>query len=331
MNFEINLFPFLLGMLFGALCGIFVAEHSRSRIWYWFHRLTKRKWPLVLGIIIVSLAFYFSKKFFSDWSDNILIGGVIGFAAAPWLWLHFSRDFLPFDEQINDDTANALRQEYFNRYQLLTIMLGVTLLFLFIGPQIIKMFKNANSVNIFGLSVSLPQQASGGLTGSALLSSSPASDGSALDKLTRNISFAASIYDGNEIPDTGKNTNDKTGPTHLQIFDGLSMWNCDQVIVAYFSRATTPRRMTMAAPKNLNEYVKQSSINLLEFAPDKYFLQQLSGLIVCLDTYAKELRDPTLFVLQIREFLEDYCVEIHNSIRRIGESGWSSRYDFSDL
>src|SRR4051812_18351071 len=120
MDFTYDLVPLVVGLVFGALIGVLVTDSPRTLM-----RRTRSRtaggeqtklslvfgWPWKLYVIIGLVIILAVIIYLTPHSRFIVLGSVVGFIAAPWVWLHFARDFLTASERGNDG-ADKLLQEY---------------------------------------------------------------------------------------------------------------------------------------------------------------------------------------------------------------------------
>jgi hypothetical protein len=99
-----------------------------------------------------------------DW----LYGSFIGFIAAPWVWLHFSRN-LQRDGDYGDQEGLSERLQ---RYKFLTIMIGIAVLFFTIEPLLLSLMARANKAELWGASITLTERRS--TTQSPVIQTGPA-------------------------------------------------------------------------------------------------------------------------------------------------------------
>ena len=188
MDIALQLVPLLFGILFGAILGVLITDipghspvlppstHAQSPLTFAYElHSDASSHPnedfyqtgfsyLKIFTVILLLAIWIGFVCFWALSNSSIseiiryrygfIGSLIGFAGAPWVWLHFSRNFLSAAERSQSGAADILR-EYLARYQLLTIVLGIVLLLVILGPKFFELFSKAKSVAFLGVSLTV--------------------------------------------------------------------------------------------------------------------------------------------------------------------------------
>jgi hypothetical protein len=280
-------------------------------------RVLRLEWVILLSVVWLLLAILWIGASSglsvgnSDWLGNSLIGSLVGFGAAPWVWLHFSRDFLT-DAQRNDADTDKIRAEYLARYRLLTIILGIALLSLAAGPKLLDLLKSAEKVDLFGVSVSISQGSTRQTSSFPLLPSTPPG-GLAIDTLNQNTYQAAQVFNGQPL---------SAIPADLEKFDDLDKWDRDRAFIAYLVHSRSrhlfrPTRTRVDNYDNLSAYIAAAeAIEPLSDGAkrDLDFLSGTSHLFNCLYDYARMITDIHLYFLDTSEFLKQYSIVLKLSL-----------------
>jgi hypothetical protein len=263
---------------------------------------------------------------------NCFIGSLVGFLAAPWVWLHFSRDFTPDDvapptlspapaaptgggsnaysylyqfpaytqsaqSATATPAANAGSDEHTNRYRFLTYLVAIALLGAVFFPRIGDLLTRANKVDILGVSVSVPDQGAARSQSQIINLGTVSSGTSARSELTKNALLAGRV--GNGLPI-------KNILSDLARFEELSEWSRDLAYIAYFVRAANAR--AGQAPKDsysdLTEYINGTERIQPATKQDADFIRRTAPTLGCLDNYASRVGDFHFYFLDTSQYLK---------------------------
>ena len=246
--------------------------------------------------------------------SHVLLGAMIGFAAAPWVWLHFSRDL----KKASTDTEPST----LDRYKFVTVVLAVLLVATVLVPFLPSWLGRVNKVDVLGI-ISLgvtdrPTRTTG--TVYSLSGEAVSGNGSANDQLSSNTDLAQRIANPNAdqklIPKlAGLSTESQLAAVKadLQGFDALSVIDRDRAFIAFLSNEW---RTDLPTFKELRSYIDMAERNL-EFAheveADLRFTRAVSPLFRCLGIYAKRLSDYHLFMIDTSPTIKAYLESIHNA------------------
>ncbi|MEA2821295.1 MAG: hypothetical protein QOJ86_3299 [Bradyrhizobium sp.] len=239
-----------------------------------------------------------------------ILGTLVGGAAAPWIWLHFSHDL---------ELSGTSDQGRFGRYRFMTYALGAVLLVAFLEPYLGKLLPRANKIEGFGVAVNFERSrtdhASNVLQVGQATTSVAATTGR-LSVATRKAHLVATGRREGKL--TGEVRTLKEVNETMEGFGDLSLIDRDQVYIAYFYHE---RNSTgFQSFQNLEEYVKATKIDLDSF--DAEFLGSLAELTHCIALYAERLRDFRLFLVNSEPFLRSLLVNI--------STNWTIRDDAAE-
>jgi len=265
------------------------------------------------------------------WDDvsyfRYIVGSLVGTAAAPWIWLHFSRSFGSGKSDADKDVeSNQLK-----RYQFVTFMLGAAILIAILQPYLGAWLPRTNKIEGFG--VALNFSAPRNERGQNILQVGQPSTGSAYtsaSRLASATSRAHLVSTGHEKQKPGSVRKTlKNVDVTLDGFSDLSVMDRDRVYIAYFlhERFSTGKE----AFTNLADYVDkakqaqvrdqyQTSVQIQSNPkPDQDFLDNLADLSECISLYAENLRDFRLFLVDSNDLLRTLLVNV--------ASQWGDRSD----
>jgi hypothetical protein len=348
MGLEHDFAPLLLGLLYGALLGVLVTDRPGAQP---LSALQSRVIGAGIGIWLLVLLVWMLAELQVlplnlRWFRYAFIGSVLGFAAAPWVWLHFARNFLSADQRKADD-AKELLAEYMQRYTLLTIVLGIVFLAIALGPQFLRLFARAKQVDVLGVSISVAERPVATTSTAPILSFSSETGTTAIDKFTQNTSYARQIWNsGSNVtlesnPKIELQVKLETVTPDLKLFDQLSIWNKDRAFIAYFvnsdrlrraerkSRHRSQRRETdplqAITREDLWTYVSAAEEDSFKAEADELFLMDTAALSACLHEYAKTIGDVRLYLVDTGKFLKHLAVSLKRQKTQIDSD--SSRDD----
>jgi hypothetical protein len=284
-----------------------------------------------------------------DWFRHVFIGSLVGVAAAPWIWLHFSRDLTettdesspavraPDKARADAEQSDAKRptSDATNRYQFLTIALGILLVVTIFGPALYDFLSRSNKVEAFGVSISSPEHAS--TSGNSVFApNAPQNQGSSASaKLTGNTGAARTI--GNPVMRGG------LGGIRADLagFEELSTVDRDRGFIAYFLHAAKLEDNPLLQKEygDLESYVddvereessktdplREINDTHLYFLDTSLFLKQLA---ILLNQITSEQTPPER-PATLKDFLDkrtEITGPIRDVLRRSG-SRWDSKKD----
>ena len=266
---------------------------------------------LAIFTLVWAIGLLWTIFFLPAWEDRphvqYILGSLVGGAAAPWIWLHFSRDL---------ELSGGADQGPFDRYRFMTYMLGAALLVAVLQPYLEKLLPRANKIEGFGVAVNF-ERPRGDHAANVLqvghTSASAATPGR-LSVATRKAYLVATGRKDNKLTGAIKTLTDI--PENMQGFGDLSLMDRDRVYVAYFyherNGTANSRRFS-----NLKEYVEASKPKIdkkakidTDDATDAKFLADLSDLTHCIALYAERLRDFRLFLVNSEPFLQSLLVNV---------------------
>ncbi|UEM12346.1 YtxH domain-containing protein [Bradyrhizobium barranii subsp. barranii] len=248
------------------------------------------------------------------WSDQTyiryIVGSLVGMAAAPWIWLHFSRSF----DVSKTDGGVASESGQLPRYRFVSFVLGAALLVAMLHPYMATWLTRTNKIEGFGVALSFVQPRNE--RGSQILQvgqQAPTSLGQTSSRLASATSRAHLVATGHpdQKPGTTRRTL-KDVTTNLEGFSDLSVIDRDKVYIAYFEHERSARRgqptlsLTFA---NLQEYVNAASPKI-DQGPDDAFLAELADFSECISLYAENVRDFRLFLVESNVFLRSLLVDV---------------------
>lgn len=247
-----------------------------------------------------------------------IIGSVVGTAAAPWIWLHFSRSF----GTEKSDAETEAESNQLKRYQFVTFMLGAAILIAIVQPYLATWLPRANKIEGFGVAFNF--SAPRNERGQSILQVGQPSTGSASTSAGRLASATSRAH----LVSTGHEKQKPGGPRKflkdvddtLEGFSDLSVMDRDRVYIAYFlhERFSTGQ----GTFKNLADYVQKAKEAQVReqyrtsdqirsnLKPDQEFLDSLADLSECISLYAENLRDFRLFLVDSNDLLRTLLVNV---------------------
>jgi hypothetical protein len=268
---------------------------------------------------------------------HYIVGSLVGTAASPWIWLHFTRSFgerksgaggthtrkarTGTEKPVDDKHGNDKREEkasaesdLFARYRFVTFMLGAALLVAILQPYLHRWLSNAQKIEGFGIALSFTQPRNElGAHIPFAGQNNTSSFGDTTGRLSSATLLAHRVASGQRTVPSPKGL----VPIELvhvtastQEFGNLSVMDRDKVYIAYLNHERNVQRGTVAdfsKISNLKDYVGD-----FEFvqAPDDEFLAKLAGLAECVWLYAEHLRDFRLFLVDSGSFLRELLVDV---------------------
>jgi hypothetical protein len=257
------------------------------------------------------------------WEDRpyvrYILGTLVGAAAAPWIWLHFSR---------NLQAAGSADEGLFERYRFMTYVLGAALLVAVIEPYLGKLLPRANKIEGFGvaLNLALPRNDRGGAipeTGQPI-----STFGKTVGRLANATTLAHRVTAGRREAAAlgGDRKKLKDVKQELDGFENLSVRDRDRVYIAYFHRqqkAQADQPSSDASFSNLQEYVEGTPAAFAQ-SPDDRFLASLADVSECISLYAENIRDFRLFLVKSEPFLKSLLVNFASQWREKDATGSDS-------
>jgi hypothetical protein len=243
----------------------------------------------------------------TTWADQsyvrYIVGSLVGTAAAPWIWLHFSRTFAT--KQSKGDVS--AESDQLARYRFVSYMLGAALLLATLQPYLAQWLPHANKIEGFGVALTFVQSRNErGLN--ILQAGQPTTK--ELGATTSRLSSATSRARMVAIGYQRKTLKDVTA--NMERFSDLSVMDRDRVYIAYFQHERNAQRgqPTLRSDfSNLHEYVEATK-NKIDQASDEAFLAGLADLSECISLYAENLRDFRLFLVDSNDFLRALLVDV---------------------
>jgi hypothetical protein len=241
-----------------------------------------------------------------------IIGSLVGTAAAPWLWLHFSATFGAEEKPAAAETA-ASDNTQFSRYRFMTYMLGAALLAAVLQYYLPGLLPRTNKIEVAGVALNFtPLQNERGLKVLQTGQQASSALGATTSRLANATTFAHRVGTGHEEGKLGHKRITLSDVTAgMAGFNDLSMIDRDKVYIAYFyhERAAQLGGPTGEAnPSNLQIYV--DTARTFDQKPDADFLAELANLSECLALYAENLRDFRLFLVDTEPFLRELLVNV---------------------
>ncbi|MGD0722947.1 MAG: hypothetical protein ABR970_18075 [Roseiarcus sp.] len=251
-----------------------------------------------------------------NWVRGFLLGALVGFAAAPWIWLHFSRD-ISANEQADQSNAKDARNAALDRYRLQTIILGVIVLFLTVGPLLTQMLRSAENVSAgaFGVSLSLAEHPGG--PNQAPLLNLGGNGLSSIGGLTDQTLQARRIGNPGAPPKRPPPDIDKMG-ADLADFDYLSVIDRDRAYIAYLLLAERADLTEILAGADTSTSPDRSLARYIDLAPaggaemDMQFVAGTATMFACLNYYAVKIRDLHLYFIDTSTFLKELSIDINS-------------------
>ena len=335
------------GLVFGAAVGVLTTEASlsdrrdeterafRKERWLIFRNATSRSllprilWAmmhllrieaillLTFGLLLSSALLWISVS--TAAAADLLLGAMIGFAAAPWVWLHFSKDL----HDVTDDSGpNAL-----SRYKFMTVVLAVLVATAISVPYLPDLFGRIHNVQLGFASVDLFARPTSLTTAVYSLAGKPQSgNGSANDQLSSNTDLAQRIAGVDTDPHVtprlaGLPVDSQLAAIKpdLQGFDALSVIDRDRAFIAFLA---TNSQSKLPAGNDLRSYIDQAQEILPrsdEVEIDLRFARAVSPLFTCLGTYAKTLSDYHLFLIDASPTIKAYLEAINHPGAEAGD------------
>jgi hypothetical protein len=248
-----------------------------------------------------------------------IIGSLVGTAAAPWIWLHFSRTF---ETRRRGDDELA-------RYRFVSYMLGATLLVALLQPYLATWLTRANKIEGFGvaLNFTVPRNDRGAnIPPAGQLSPGLSTTTSRLASATSLAHLVATGHKQSK-PGTARKTIEDV-KADMEGFSDLSVIDRDKVYISYFHHehkardsGTEPLRFP-----DLKNYVAATEIKFDE-TQDKAFLDNLANLSECISLYAENLRDFRLFLVDSGSFLRGMLVNVATQWSRKRTTGLQKLLD----
>ncbi|MEA2951814.1 MAG: hypothetical protein QOJ96_1334 [Alphaproteobacteria bacterium] len=232
-----------------------------------------------------------------------IIGSLVGTAAAPWIWLHFSRSF---------ETGRRSDGEL-ARYRFVSYMLGAALLVALLQPYLATWLTRANKIEGFGVALNFTVPRND--RGANIPPAGQLSPG--LETTTSRLARATSLA---HLVATGQRPTGKAGviskqkeladvTSNLDGFGDLSVMARDQVYIAYFFHERNARRgIPVPEADNLTDYIKIKDFRF-KTTPDENFLKSFAPLSECISLYAESLRDFRLFLVDSHTLLRELLVD----------------------
>ena len=289
----------------------FVAGRGQSRrqwLFWGFSRLLRAEWSVILLVfwLLTLLGYALAPR---SWVGDQPVwafagGSAVGFLAAPWVWLHFSRDLR------GDDQGKS---EALERYKFLSILLGVLIGVYVAAPALIRLLPKAEKLEAWGFAITVADRGSD--VRSTVIAANPSSSQrmSANQRLTSNTQAAnrfVTAVDGADL------SNVLTGEAEAKDFYDLSGIDRDRAFIAYLLHQDN-QRSTPPVTGQLNKYI--ASAEMLEkqdnnASDDIQFLGRVSPILSCADHYAKTINDPHLYLLHFGEPLEWLALRVKWSL-----------------
>jgi hypothetical protein len=248
------------------------------------------------------------------WSDQTyiryIVGSLVGTAAAPWIWLHFSQSF----EAAKTEGEAAAESSQLARYRFVTFMLGAALLVAILNPYLATWLKRTNKIEGFGVALSFIQPRNE--RGSNILQAgqqTTAALGATSSRLASATSRAHLVATGHQKEKPGairKTLKDVTA--NMDGFSDLSVMDRDKVYIAYFNHERNARYSQVTPGpnfSNLQEYVEAAKPTI-DQAPDDKYLADLADLSECIALYAEHLRDFRLFLVDSNALVGALLVDV---------------------
>ncbi|HZO46599.1 MAG TPA: hypothetical protein VFB68_11945 [Xanthobacteraceae bacterium] len=361
-----SILGFVIGVAIGALAAASTGSELREgaqnwvsyRQWEVYARRDTWKFPTLLEVILnlsrVELLFLLVCAWIIGllclvllepmWSQgpsalSYFVGSLVGAAAAPWIWLHFTHTFgkgrvaaepdqagKEAGKQGDDDTKKkegkdakgSGEADQFARYQFVTYMLGAALLVTVLLPQLSKLLPRTSSFGALGVSVAFvnrgdaPRNDLGTtITSVGALPSGPSTENTAR-RLSTATTAAHHVASGKRPKDKHEGERKKLADVKsgLKGFSDLSMMDRDKVYIAYLLHEQAVRQNTSRPPPQFEDL--QQYVGKLEFkhGPDTKYLDSLAVLSECVARYAEEIRDFRLFFVDSNNFLRALMVGV---------------------
>lgn len=270
-------------------------------------RPTLRFQCIIVLFILYCSGFYFYSPSFSR--QDYFVGLLIGFAAAPWAWLHFARDLAVVEvehenegaEQEKAKSKESLKSGNERRYEFLTIALGAIFVAAILGPRFSDWLPRANKVDVLGFfSVSLSDRGSPVHISNATQNSQGAN--LARDRLSSDTRYAANI--GNSSVQRLELNNIGSDLSH---FSDLPAIDRDRIYIAYFVNsaewAINPSHREYAT--SLQQYLEKAErTGLITWDQNDYDLvRNTRSLFACFQDYAEVVGDIHLYFLDVSSVL----------------------------
>lgn len=260
-------------------------------------------WVLVLVLYIYG---------FPSWEHrhtSFILGSMIGAAAAPWLWLHFTT---------NLDTEKTGTNQ-FERYRFVTYALAIAVLMAILQNYVPALLPRTERIEGFGFGLTLTQaHTDRGIE--IPLVAQQSRDGTSLaatvNRLAGATSWAYRVAGGQRHPDkNGQPVVLRDVHQDLEGFDKLSVIDRDKVYIAYFyheRNAQSGHPFSNSNISNLEEYVAAANIKTVHLSKEggELFLERLLPLSECISIYVEKLRDFKLFLVDSGPFLRFLVVDV---------------------
>ncbi|MCK1672060.1 hypothetical protein [Bradyrhizobium sp. 150] len=248
------------------------------------------------------------------WSDQTyiryIVGSLVGMAAAPWIWLHFSRSF----DVGKTDGGVVSESGQLSRYRFVSFMLGAALLVAMLHPYLATWLTRTDKIEGFGVALSFVQPRNE--RGSNILqvgqqpTTSLGQTSSRLASATSRAHLVATGHSDQKPGTTRRTLKDVTAS--LEGFSDLSVMDRDKVYIAYFEHERSGRRgqpTLSSSVANLQQYVDSASPKI-DQGPDDAFLAELADFSECISLYAENVRDFRLFLVESNVLLRSLLVDV---------------------
>ena len=288
-------------------------------------RLLRVEWSFillvfwVLALLVCTLA---ARRWVNgQWIDDQPVwtfasGSALGFLAAPWIWLHFSRD-------LRSDDQN--RSEAFERYKFLSILLGVLIGIYLAAPALMRLLPNAEKLEAWGFAITVADRGSD-VRATIITPNTSSQRMNAKQRLTSDTQAANRLV--RAVNGAGLQ-NVLTADAEAKEFYDLSGIDRDQAFIAYLLYHDHERSEPRPSAR-LDTYIFDA--NALEKQDsnaddDIRFLRNVSPLLSCADHYAKTINDAHLYFLHFSEPLEWMALRVKWSL---GKKAPGSDLDWFD-
>jgi hypothetical protein len=349
--------PLFFGFLFGAAIGTVATASSGPRLhkeatsWLfrsrWQIYTSRKTWRfpkflwraldlLQVEILVIFIGIWICGLLWTifltpswDHKSHIqyIIGSLVGTAAAPWIWLHFSASFGAEEKAAAAETT-ASDNTQFSRYRFMTYMLGTALLAAVLQYYLPSLLPRTNKIEVAGVALNFtPPRNERGLKILQTGQQTSSALGATTSRLANATTFAHRVGTGHEEGKLGQKRITLSDVTaDMAGFNDLSMIDRDKVYIAYLyhERATQLGGPTVEPnPSNLQIYVDKAKT--FDQKPDADFLAGLANLSECLALYAENLRDFRLFLVDTEPFLRELLVNVAAQWNEKKEAGSKGR------
>ena len=292
---------FLLGVTAGAVIAACPGESLLAEARFWLHQarwriylqretyVALRLWriDLLLVLALIWAAGLAYTAIFTYEALSFLIASLVGAAAAPWVWLHFSRSL---DEpaskggdgtsvEFATDTNPKTSDGQFARYRFVTIMLSIAILLALLQPYLGDWLGRAEKIEGFGVALNFgPVRTEQGAPVQQIWQGAvQATD--TIGRLSLATLRAHRVSNG-QHPKSTTLANVRAG--NMADFGELSVMDRDKVYIAYLQLEHDARigaGKPAATYSSLKDYVGSRPFDQ---APDEQFLQKMSVLSECI-------------------------------------------------